>query len=120
MANRPVFAQKAFDHSITDFALHGKHEAIACVDCHKQRPEIASKGLAEFNWAGLKKDCPLSSQELVVLRFVGQGMSSQKTADNLFISKHTVDTHRRNILKKLNVENTVVAYQRARDLGFLL
>ena len=76
--------------------------------------------LTDLVKAGLKKDCPLSSQELVVLRFVGQGMSSQKTANNLFISKHTVDTHRRNILKKLNVENTALAYQRARDFGFLL
>lgn len=85
--------------------------------CYKGPNELK---LTESVKAGLKKDCPLSSQELVVLSFVGRGMSSRQTGENLFISKHTVDTHRRNILKKLKVENTTMAYQHARDFGFLL
>jgi len=47
-------------------------------------------------------------------------MSSQKTANNLFISNTPLTRTGENILKKLNVENTALAYQRARDFGFLL
>ncbi|WP_424961165.1 response regulator transcription factor [Ekhidna sp.] len=67
----------------------------------------------------LGMNCPLSTQELTVLSLVGKGLSSQQAADTLFISKHTVDTHRRNIIRKLEVENSTEAYQKARVLGIL-
>jgi two-component system, NarL family, response regulator NreC len=45
----------------------------------------------------------LSTREKEILRCIGEGKSSQEIADSLFISKSTVDTHRKNILKKINV-----------------
>ena len=45
----------------------------------------------------------LSSREKEILRCVGEGKTSQEIADSLFISKSTVDTHRKNILKKINL-----------------
>jgi two-component system response regulator NreC len=45
----------------------------------------------------------LSSREKQILRFIGEGKSSQEIADNLKIGKSTVDTHRKNIIKKLNI-----------------
>ena len=68
----------------------------------------------------LAADCPLTTQELSILSFIGLGLSSQETADRLFLSKHTIDTHRRNILKKLKVKNTVRAYDQAREMGILV
>ncbi len=67
----------------------------------------------------MELDCPLSTQELTVLSFVGKGLSSKEAADKLFLSKHTIDTHRRNILKKLDAENTVIAYQKAKHMGII-
>lgn len=45
----------------------------------------------------------LSSREKEILQLIGQGLTSQEIADNLFIGKRTVDTHRKNIIKKINV-----------------
>ena len=45
----------------------------------------------------------LSSREKEILRFVGEGLSSQEIADTLTIGKSTVDTHRKNIMKKFNI-----------------
>ena len=45
----------------------------------------------------------LSSREKQILHLVGEGKSSQEIAEILNISKLTVDTHRKNILKKLNI-----------------
>eukprot|EP01137_Pigoraptor_chileana_P026298 Opistho-2@97056 len=45
----------------------------------------------------------LSSREKEILRLVGEGKSSQEIADSLAIGKSTVDTHRKNIIKKLNI-----------------
>lgn len=45
----------------------------------------------------------LSTREKEILRLVGEGKSSQEIADVLTIGKSTVDTHRKNIIKKLNI-----------------
>ncbi|MDA3890652.1 MAG: response regulator transcription factor [Salinivirgaceae bacterium] len=48
----------------------------------------------------------LSKRELQVLEEICQGLSNQEIADNLFISKRTVDKHRANLLSKTNSKNT--------------
>ncbi len=45
----------------------------------------------------------LSTREKDILRLIGEGHSSQEIADILTIGKTTVDTHRKNIIKKINV-----------------
>ena len=49
-------------------------------------------------------DVPLSKREHEIVKLVGEGKTSQEIADLLFIGKTTVDTHRKNILKKLNLQ----------------
>lgn len=46
----------------------------------------------------------LSKREKEIVKLVGEGKTSQEIADVLFIGKATVDTHRKNILKKLNLQ----------------
>jgi two-component system, NarL family, response regulator NreC len=50
------------------------------------------------------EDMPLSKRELEIVKLVGEGKTSQEIADLLYIGKTTVDTHRKNILKKLNLQ----------------
>lgn len=50
-----------------------------------------------------KEEIVLSTREKEILRLIGEGKSSQEIADLLFIGKTTVDTHRKNILRKLNI-----------------
>ena len=50
-----------------------------------------------------KENIFLSSREKEILRLIGEGKTSNEIADALFISKSTVDTHRKNILKKINL-----------------
>jgi two-component system, NarL family, response regulator NreC len=50
-----------------------------------------------------KQDIILSTREKEILRLIGEGKASQEIADTLFIGKSTVDTHRKNIIKKINV-----------------
>jgi DNA-binding NarL/FixJ family response regulator len=55
---------------------------------------------------------PLSEREKEILLLICQGMSTQKIATSLSLSKRTVDSHRANILSKTNCRNTasLVAY----------
>lgn len=48
----------------------------------------------------------LSSREIEILVGVCRGLSNQEIADELFISKRTVDKHRANILEKTGCKNT--------------
>jgi DNA-binding NarL/FixJ family response regulator len=48
----------------------------------------------------------LSKQEKEIIRLIIEGKTSREIADELFISKTTVDTHRRNINRKLEISNS--------------
>ncbi|MBE6176930.1 MAG: response regulator transcription factor [Rikenellaceae bacterium] len=49
---------------------------------------------------------PISEREKEILVAICQGLSNQEIADQLFISKRTVDKHRANILEKTGCKNT--------------
>lgn len=48
-----------------------------------------------------------SPQEIRIIKLIAEGMSTHQIAKELFISESTVKTHRKNILKKSNAENSV-------------
>jgi DNA-binding NarL/FixJ family response regulator len=48
----------------------------------------------------------LSSREKEVLELIGDGLTNPQIAEKLFISLHTVDSHRKNLLTKFGVNNT--------------
>lgn len=58
----------------------------------------------------------ISDREVEVLKLLARGFLSRDIAEALKISRHTVDTHRRNMLKKLDVANTPELIDLARDL----
>ncbi len=47
----------------------------------------------------------LTDRELEVFRMIGNGKTSSAIAEELFLSTHTIDTHRENIKRKLGVKN---------------
>jgi len=49
----------------------------------------------------------LSERENQVIQFIAEGYTNSQIAAVLYISNHTVNTHRKNIMKKLGVNNTV-------------
>ncbi|KOH42767.1 response regulator [Sunxiuqinia dokdonensis] len=53
-----------------------------------------------------EKQNVLSERETEILILICQGFSNQEIADQLFISKRTVDKHRSNILEKSESKNT--------------
>ena len=47
----------------------------------------------------------LTERELEILKLIAEGLSNKEIGDRLFISHRTVDTHRTNLMKKLDVHN---------------
>jgi len=57
-----------------------------------------------LNDSTLQENHSLSKRENEILKLIGEGKTSLEIADILFISKNTVDTHRKNILHKLGIQ----------------
>ena len=62
----------------------------------------------------------LSKQEKEIIKLVVKGIQSKEIADILKISKNTVDTHRRNINRKLEITNKSTLQQFAYESDLLL
>ncbi len=65
---------------------------------HLRHPELSMTDLDTSNTS-------LSQREEEVLEYIMEGMTSKEIAHKLFISKRTVDNHRRSILKKMDARN---------------
>jgi DNA-binding NarL/FixJ family response regulator len=57
---------------------------------------------SEYVCEGIK----ISPRESEIIRLVADGLTNKEIADRLFLSAHTVTTHRKNIMAKLGVNNT--------------
>jgi two-component system, NarL family, response regulator DevR len=62
---------------------------------------------------------PLSSQQIVILRLVAQGLSSREIATQLYLSENTVKGYVQEILHRLGVKNRTEAVMVAVKQGWL-
>ena len=57
-----------------------------------------------------------TAREKEILRYIVEGKASHEIANNLFISIHTVNTHRKNILEKSNTKSaTELVYKTIKE-----
>lgn len=61
----------------------------------------------------------LSDRETEIMTLVAEGLSNKEIANKLFISPRTIDTHKANILSKLNLSSTVDLVKYAIKHGFV-
>ncbi|WP_343745996.1 response regulator transcription factor [Chitinophaga sp.] len=62
---------------------------------------------------------PVTRREKEVLQWLAQGLSSPQIGEKIFVSAVTVDSHRRSLMQKLKVNNTVSLLNRAREWGLI-
>lgn len=77
--------------------------------CGKILEAISEVGLNLDNIEREYLDCEavsLSERESEIIKLIAEGYTNGRIAEKLFISDHTVTTHRKNIMKKLGVRNT--------------
>lgn len=66
-----------------------------------------------------KGDVPLTRREREILALVTSGLTNQQIADQLFISPRTVDTHRTNIMQKLDIHDLANLVRYAIEHGII-
>lgn len=78
--------------------------AISIVDdLNTLATKIAELSKEEDEMPGEKES--LSQREKEIITLVVKGMTNKEIADRLFLSVHTVNTHRRNIARKLEIHS---------------
>jgi len=95
VTGHPHYSIKAIKHEVFDYL-------IKPVDIDELEDTINRllKHFMPVSQTIIEKYDMLSNRELIVLNHVLEGKSSEEIASILYISKNTVNTHRRNILKK--------------------
>lgn len=61
----------------------------------------------------------LSEREKEIIKLIAAEFTTEDIAEKLFISKHTVETHRKNIFLKLNVKNIAGLVKAGISLGII-
>lgn len=114
---RPIIS-KALDNGVMSHLLKdcGKEEIIEAITLtgkgHKffcgKILDIVLKGQdAPVSYESVScEGVKLSSREVEIVQLVAEGLTNKQIADKLFLSTHTVTTHRKNIMSKLGVNNT--------------
>ena len=82
-----------------------KGEKFYCskvLDVIINEPDLGSDKSLSANCDGVS----ISERESEIIVLIAEGFSNKEIADKLFLSPHTVNTHRKNIMAKIGVNNT--------------
>lgn len=87
----------------------GKTELVKCINTvisgETYFPVPVDEELAGELKEARNNPIGLSDRELEILKLVSEGYNSKQIADKIFLSEFTVNTHRRNMLRKTNQPN---------------
>ena len=103
----------------------GGKELLKAIDAVKHKRQYLSPGIAELVTGAIFQQNErgstqrLGARERQVLGLVARGYQSQQIAIELGIASSTVDVHRRNIMRKLNLRNAVELTRYAISTGLV-
>ncbi|MES2575928.1 MAG: response regulator transcription factor [Bacteroidota bacterium] len=80
--------------------------------------EISEKMINFMSTQSISEDI-LSNKENEVLGLISKGLTTKEIAEKLFVSSRTIETHRANILKKLEVKNTAELIKKATKMNLI-
>jgi DNA-binding NarL/FixJ family response regulator len=108
-SDQPSIIRKMQENRASGYLLKdaGKQEIIAAIHAVSRGRAFVSFSVAEV----LKKRTPkeglpkLTRREKEVLELIAEGLTNQEIAAKLFLTSTTIDSHRRNMLRKFNVRN---------------
>lgn len=116
MHEENVFSQEAYMLG-ADAYLNKSMESMQLIDSLLKT--CAGAKLFPAASTTTKIESPFSDREHEILRHIASGKTSEQIAERLKISHLTVKAHRRNMMRKLSVNNTAELITKALEMGFL-
>jgi two-component system nitrate/nitrite response regulator NarL len=125
MYNRPEFIRNIIEVGASGYVLKnaGKDELINAIRKVERGEDYFSLSVTNTLMDSFKSGAESSKVELTkrergVLTLIAEGNKTSEIAEKLFLSTHTVDTHRKNLLSKLNIKNAAGLVRYAIENGF--
>jgi DNA-binding NarL/FixJ family response regulator len=118
MHGESTYIMKVLEAGATGYILKnaGKEELLTAINSVARGDSYFSREVSNSIIEQLHKprtasrrkteEIPLTDREIEVLKLIAQEYSNPEIAEELSISIRTVDTHRRNLLEKLQAKNT--------------
>lgn len=120
--NQLSFIEKMLANGASGYLLKnaGLDEILEAITKVMQGKKYLSADAAETIRLSEAHTGPIvTRREKEVLRLVADGLTNHEIATKLFVSVSTVDTHRKNLLQKLNAKNTAALVKLAMDLHLI-
>lgn len=61
----------------------------------------------------------ITAREKEIINFIAYEFTSEEIAKELFLSKHTIETHRKNLLSKMDVKNVAGLIRKSFEQGYI-
>ena len=121
-----MYAQKSFIEEIIQIGIDGcllknntgKELSEAIERVHSGKSYYDQIQSFAPNEEEIKK-YKLGQREIEIIHALADGLTSSQIGEKLFISEHTVKTHRKNILKKLDLHSSSELIQYALNKGII-
>jgi len=88
-------------------------------DYQKEQNSTKVNGESESRFIKTIGDIPLTKRELEIVKLIAEDKSNLEIADKLFISVRTVETHRKNIMQKLQTKSAISLVHYAVQAGII-
>jgi DNA-binding NarL/FixJ family response regulator len=110
--NQGIYIKKMMENGASGYILKNssKEELIRAIHIVHEGGIFfsgeASQALAEYQRSS-RTDLPvLTPREKEILELIAEGYTNPQIAEKIYLSQFTVDSHRKNLLAKMNVKNT--------------
>ncbi len=120
------FDQLVYVHSMKAAGAHGyllKNATLAEISTAIDRVTAGKEywlGRENIRESVLEHNYPMiTRREVEVLKLIASGLTNQEIAESLFIGVSTVDSHRKNLISKLQVKNTASLIRVAIELKII-
>jgi len=120
--NQQSFIQKMIDNGASGYVLKNatQQELMEAIETVVKGKTFLSGEAAQSLRSNNPADKPvLTRREKEVLELIAEGLTNNEIAQKIFVSTNTVDTHRKNLLTKLEAKNTASLIRIAVQLKFI-
>jgi DNA-binding NarL/FixJ family response regulator len=125
MYNKPLFIKSLVEVGVSGYILKntGKEELLIAVNKivtgeNYFSHEVTKTIMSSFKGKSSVPEVQLTKRECEILKLLAKALTTAEIAEHLFLSPYTIDTHRKNLLSKLNLKNTAGLVKYAIENGY--
>lgn len=111
MHDEPPLVQDVLRSGVNGYILkkHTHHELLMAIEIISEGGQFWSAEVNQMLLRGLKPETnsQITEREMEILKLLTKELTSKDIAEQLFISERTVETHRKNLLRKTNCSSTI-------------